>query len=419
MATFYKAHPHLVGRTKKTKAQKKKEEAEPSFFDKQDSGRIPKADLAWHVRAWGRWVLNQARRELAEYYPTYADFEPLDLKNPKKFEPVPMKQVPLKEDGTPNIDQLNSEFSEEYIQEKRNPRWVAKPTVAYLWARTVTCKNCRATVPLLKTRWLCKKANKRVLLTMKPNADKTCVEFGIQNDVPVKGGNAAQRREHDKRIGEGTMSQSGSKCPCCGSIMTMEDIRTEGRSNRLGKEPMVVVVAGQHGKEYRISLMKEINLVSPEQLHEVFKLFPGGIPDETIPNNPRRFATPLYGMRSYRSLFSDRQLITIATFGKHVCSVQRQTEISGYNVDWIAAIFSFLVLTLDRIIDYCSTICSWHNSGEFIRNTFARFALPMVWDYSEVNPLENTSGNLLGALEWEGQSLLLFNKHPNIQQMQL
>ena len=35
------------------------------------------ADLAWHVRAWGWWVLREARRELARYYPTYADFQPL------------------------------------------------------------------------------------------------------------------------------------------------------------------------------------------------------------------------------------------------------------------------------------------------------------------------------------------------------
>lgn len=35
------------------------------------------ADLAWHVRAWGRWVLKEARKELAPYYPTYANFEPL------------------------------------------------------------------------------------------------------------------------------------------------------------------------------------------------------------------------------------------------------------------------------------------------------------------------------------------------------
>lgn len=35
------------------------------------------ADLAWHVRAWGQWILDRARRELAKYYPTYADFEPI------------------------------------------------------------------------------------------------------------------------------------------------------------------------------------------------------------------------------------------------------------------------------------------------------------------------------------------------------
>src|SRR6266849_6711185 len=105
------------------------------------------ADLAWHVRAWGWWVLQQARADLEHFYPTV--------------------------DG--------------------------KPTVAYLWARTITCKNCRATVPLLKTRWLCKKDNKRVVLTMEPNPDKTGVVFDVLNDVPsLAKGNSAQKREYDK-----------------------------------------------------------------------------------------------------------------------------------------------------------------------------------------------------------------------------
>ena len=164
MEAFYKAHPHLIGRTKKTERQK----ADPQrgLWEKEDSGRIPNADLAWHVRAWGRWVLNQARKELAQFYPTYADFEPIDLKYPNPYEKQPIRHVSLKDDGTPNIDKLNADFSKEYLDDKRNPRWVAKPTVAYLWARTVKCKNCRATVPLLKSRWLCKKDRKRVLLTM-------------------------------------------------------------------------------------------------------------------------------------------------------------------------------------------------------------------------------------------------------------
>ena len=41
-----------------------------------DVGAIWNADLAWHVRAWGWWVLREVRRELARYYPIYADWQP-------------------------------------------------------------------------------------------------------------------------------------------------------------------------------------------------------------------------------------------------------------------------------------------------------------------------------------------------------
>lgn len=69
---------------------------------------------------------------------------------------------------------------------------------------------------MLKTRWLAKKDSKRVLLTMHPRDDKTGVVFGIDPDIKAKGGNAAQKREHDKKLGAGTMSRAGATCPCCG-----------------------------------------------------------------------------------------------------------------------------------------------------------------------------------------------------------
>jgi len=73
----------------------------------------------------------------------------------------------------------------------------------------VTCKNCRATIPLLKTRWLCKKDRKRVLLRMEPNREKTGVVFGIETDVrsgeqrSPKAGvrQAARGQHHDARRG--------------------------------------------------------------------------------------------------------------------------------------------------------------------------------------------------------------------------
>ena len=86
----------------------------------------------------------------------------------------------------------------------------------------------------------------------------TGVVFGVETNVPVKGSNAAQRREHDKRLGAGTMSRAGVRCPCCPAIMTMEDIRLEGHAGRLGTIMTVVVVDGQRGKEYRRPTYEEI-----------------------------------------------------------------------------------------------------------------------------------------------------------------
>jgi putative DNA methylase len=409
MADFYKAHPHLVGRTKKTKAQKQKEEAELAFMRKEDSGRTPKADLAWHVRAWGRWVLNQARKELAEYYPTYADFEPLDLKNPKKYEPKPMKLVPLKEDGTPDTDKLNSEFSQKYLQNKSNPRWVAKPTVAYLWARTVTCKNCRATVPLLKTRWLCKKSNKRVLLTMKPNADKTGVNFGIQNDVPVKGGNAAQRREHDKRLGEGTMSRAGAKCPCCGTIMTMEDIRIEGRAGRLREINTAMVTEGQKYKEYRLGTSHEKELYQLLKLNQspLIKSVPFGMPEEPTPKAgigaSRAFSVDGYGLTKWIDLFTTRQVVSLVTFLGQIRRLKEALPNYDYTDEWIECLTVYLAAMFDRLINQSSSISRWNLGGEKIEGTFARFALPIMWDFVECNPMSQASGGFPSAFDWVAQ----------------
>lgn len=81
-----------------------------------------------------------------------------------------LKKVTLLADGNLDLVKLNEEFDNKYLEDKTKARWIPKPTVAYLWARTVKCKSCRATIPLLKTRWLCKKDNKRVLLTMTANS---------------------------------------------------------------------------------------------------------------------------------------------------------------------------------------------------------------------------------------------------------
>ena len=374
-----------------------------AFEEKPD---ILEADLAWHVRAWGRWVLDQARHELAEYYPTYAEFEPLDKKWPKPYERQPMRLVPLKEDGTADIGDLNAEFSAEYLNDKCNPRWVAKPTVAYLWARTVKCKNCRAEVPLLKTSWLCKKEKKRVLLTMEPKNDQSGVTFGIENNVPVKGGNAAQRREHDKRIGAGTMSRSGVKCPLCPTIMTMQDLRFEGQAGRMGAINTAVVVEGLISKEYRLPTDHELQKAfeADESISDVFADIPFGLPDEPTPKAglgaSRAFSVDGYGLRKWRDLFNSRQLLSIGSFVKWIRFSKDQLALSGYPDSWQQAIIVYLAIVNDKVADYNSMICVWHNSRELIGHTFTRFALPITWDFVELSVINSVGGAFIAQLDW-------------------
>ena len=360
------------------------------------------ADLAWHVRAWGKWVLIHARKDLAKYYPTYADFEPLKDFG-KKYEKREMKLVPLKDNGTPDIDSLDVEFDKKYLDDKTNPRWLAKLTVAYLWARTVTCKNCRATVPLLKTRWLCKKVNKRVLLTMEPNQDKTGVFFGVQNEVPMNGGNAAQRREHDKKIGAGTMTRSGAKCPCCPAIMTMQDIRLEGKAGRLGSIMTAVVVNGLKGKEYRRPTDHEIEAASctEDEVEKVFADIPFGLPTEPLPSKEALgFRVPLYGFDKWYKLFTPRQLLALGAFVKHTRMVQEKMNPNNYPSEMTQGVIAYLSLVVSRLTDRLSTICHWSLGFEKIQNTFSRFALPISWDYSETNPIASSSGTYDGQIEW-------------------
>jgi adenine-specific DNA methylase len=357
-------------------------------------------------------VLAEARKRLAHRYPTYAEFEALDPRGKpgedgRLYEPRELELLEPDENGNTDVAPLNAAFATAYLADPRNPRWVAKPTVAYLWARTVRCKGCRATIPLLKTRWLAKKDNKRVLLTVTPNAERTGVVFGVENDVAVVGGNAGQRREHDKHRGAGTMTCAGAQCPCCPTIMTMEDIRLEGRAGRLSGVMTAVSVDGPNGKEYRLPTKEELCAaeVSKEEIDGLYAEIQFGLPTERIPLGSSRagggspFTTPLYGFDQWAKLCTPRQLATQSALieaikeAKGVVSAQHDPNVAD-------TIVGFLACIMDRQADYVSTGCIWVNVHEKIGHQFSRFALPILWDIAEVCPFTTASGGLESAYEW-------------------
>ena len=378
----------------------------------ESAGPTLQAGFPWHLRAWGRRVLAEARRDLAKRYPTYADFEPVRRKGrgrrdaevrfpEQRFRPRPSRLLEPDADGNVSVAELNAEFDSAYLENDANPRWVAKPAVAYLWARTIRCANCRAEMPLLKTRWLCKKPGKRVLLSMKPRQDGSGVDFDLERDVREGEGNAAQRREHDRRLGAGTMSRSGAACPCCGAISTMADLRNEGQAGRLGERMTAVVVDGQQGKEYRLATEVELAAASvdEEELGALFAEIPFGLPDEATPDEKALgMRVPRYGFDRWRKLFTNRQLLCLGTFVRAIRA--SSSDVSSYPAEWREALVASLSCVLSKSSDYSSSSCSWILGLEAVRGTFARFALPMVWDFCEVNPVSGVGSGFAGMSEW-------------------
>jgi adenine-specific DNA methylase len=242
---------------------------------------------------------------------------------------------------------------------------------------------------------------------MEPNPDSTGVKFGVETNVPLKGGNPAQKREHDKRVGAGTMSRAGTKCPCCPTIMTMEDIRVEGVANRLDTTMTAVVVETPETKAYRVPTPLEIKVATLDQsqVADAFKDVPFGVPDEPTPKGGgsgagRAFGVQGYGLMKWRDLFTSRQLVSLGTFVTKSRAVRDQLATLQYPDEWIEAISAYLSLTLDKTADYSSATCSWIMGLEAIRSTFARFALSITWDFAETSLLAATGGGYAGALNW-------------------
>ncbi len=127
--------------------------------------------------------------------------------------------------------------------------------------------------------------------------------------------------------------------------------------------------------------------------------------------------TPLYGLTHFHHLFTERQLIALNTFCDLVSEarekVYEDARSSGMADDGIRlgdggsgarayadAVAVYLALAVDKLVDRGSVICSWDTGYTKVRNTFARQAIPMVWDFAEANPFSDSTGNWMSMVEW-------------------
>jgi adenine-specific DNA methylase len=304
--------------------------------------------LADEVRKWGAWVKEQAEKELAGFYPDHAD------------------------GATP---------------------------IVYIWARTIRCEGpgCGAEVPLMRSLWLCKKAGRLAALRLVPDPRKKVVSVVVVDDVKPK------------NVGEGTVRRGSATCPVCGYTTGADKVRAQfdGRRGGAADARLIAVVydSMSPGGRFREPTATDLRAVeraasalsdSRPDAYAAPSL--SRVPNEPLPYLRSIFNIHLLGVHEWGDLFSPRQTLALTTFVRWTREARQEILKSGQDRDLADAITSCLALATDRGADYWSSLAVW--AGEFVAHTFGRQALGIVWDYAEVNPVADGSGNYSGAVEW-------------------
>ena len=336
----------------------------PVLLNKVVLEYIPKYGqrLADEVRKWGKWIKHEAEKELAEFYPKDAD------------------------GATP---------------------------IAYLWARTIQCEGpgCGAEVPLVRTLWLAKKTNRSVAMQLVPNPKAKRVDFQIivkERDGWIEQTNSKNKIENPKF--DGAVKRGSATCPCCGYTTPVARVREQlkmrnGGANDARLMCIVSTRENEQGRFYHLPTENDAKAIraATAELLQRKKDHSGPlslVPDEMLDiRGIRHTWAMIYGLNTWEDFFTRRQALALT-------SIARLLNKAGENVrakegeQFAAALQSCLAMVLGRQADALSASVTWTPGGEFQGHTFARQALAFVWDFAEVNPWCDSSGNFMGAVEW-------------------
>ena len=349
---------------------------------KNEKGETTWGGLADEVRYWGNWVLEKVKAEIGDLYPLIPD--------PEYKGRRPEAQATL------------------WNSTKKNdvPPGYLIP-VAYLWTRTVRCKNpsCGTTVPLVKQTWLCKKKGRYVALkVIAPKGEKkirfdvvegtTPAGLGFDPSIGSKGGNAT--------------------CAFCGTVADITYIKEEGWADRLGEQLMAIVAThpDQRGKVFIGDADASDYVPNDEEIatriERLCERHGLSIPTELIANLPADcrenslgITVRPYGLRTFDSLFTRRQMLCLLTLAAFIREIEHVASVGGNNHSHIQAVLTLLAAALDREAENLSSLCRWNANAQKMQGTFGRQVITMVWDFCEVCPFGGSVGDWQSIIDLE------------------
>ena len=204
------------------------------------------------------------------------------------------------------------------------------------------------------------------------------------------------------------------RCLMSGSPIAGDHIKAEGQAKRMGARLMAVVAEGARCRVY----------LAPTTEHEetAERPVPEWQPELNMPRDRRWFSPPLYGLPTYGDIFTPRQLVALTTFSDLVQEaterVRRDTVAAGPPDDgrplragstgataYAEAVAVYLAFALSKALTRNCTQTVWYTDRDSTMAGFSRQAIPMTWDFAEVNPLLQATGSIAATASWVAEVL--------------
>nr|WP_096361890.1 DUF1156 domain-containing protein [Sulfuricaulis limicola] len=330
--------------------------------------------LAEDVRYYGQWMRDEAEKRIGHLYPK-----------------IEVTAAMAKE--RPDL--------KKYLGQKLT-------VIAWLWARTVKSPNpafANVDVPLATTFMLSTKAGKEVYVepVIAGNNYRFTVKVGKPKD--------AEAAKNGTKLARG----ANFRCLMSDIPMSHDYVRGEFQAKRNGVSLMAIVAEGERERVYMTP--------TPEQDSIARSAQPDWRPEQEMNQETSNLVSGRgYGITHWHEIFTPRQLSALTTLSGLVQEAREQVKrdaiVAGSPDDGMClvtggsgatayadAVGLYLGLVVSKQTVFLVTQARWRAGEGKSAPAFGRQALPMVWDFAELNPFAGAGGDFLGIVEGAEKTL--------------
>ncbi len=268
--------------------------------------------------------------------------------------------------------------------------------IAWLWSRTVPSPDpafAGVQVPIASSFLLSSKAGKEAWIEPIVDKQTRSIDYRVHN-----GGTKEQIAKAKQGVKVG---RANFRCLFSDAAIETSYVRQQAKAGNMAEVLIGIVAEGNRSRLF----------LSPSSQHEDIarSAIPSSKPEGVVPTPSHDVdRLPMYGMPTWGDAFADRQLVALNTFSDLVHEARAQIEADGMAAfpdptplrdggtgakAYAEAVSVYLAFGVSKLTNLGSTITSWMSDRGALRETFARQAIPMMWDYAEVNFFSNSGGN--------------------------